>query len=298
MTATPLWRSMLFVPVTVERFVAGAAKRGADAIILDLEDSIPPAEKERARNLIVAAATTVSAAGADVIVRVNRPWRLLVRDLEAAIGPGVGALMLPKIESADHLRLIAETVDEIEAERGVPHGHTRLIAMLETPGSIFRAETIAAAHPRLTGITVGAEDLALSVGMAPEAEALFVPKQLAVFAARAAGIQPLGFLGTVADFADLDSFRQTIRRSRKLGFTGASVIHPSQVAILNEEFSPQPDEVDRARRMVAAYDEATKTGKGAIAFDGKMIDIPVVRRAQTLLDHHHAITSRIGTKAG
>ncbi|MHB1304266.1 MAG: HpcH/HpaI aldolase/citrate lyase family protein [Acidiphilium sp.] len=298
MTANPLWRSMLFVPVTVERFVAGAAKRGADAIILDLEDSIPPAEKERARTLIVAAAKTVSAGGADVIVRVNRPWRLLVRDLEAAIGPDVAALMLPKIESADHLRLIAETVDEIEAERGIPHGHTRLIAMLETPGSIFRAETIAAAHPRLTGITVGAEDLALSVGMAPEAEALFVPKQLAVFAARAAGIQPLGFLGTVADFADLDSFRQTIRRSRKLGFTGASVIHPGQVAILNDEFSPQPDELDRARRMVAAYDEATQTGKGAITFEGKMIDIPVVRRAQTLLDHHNSITNRAGKAAG
>lgn len=285
------WRSMLFVPVTVERFVAGAARRGADAVILDLEDSIPPAEKERACTLVAEAARVAGAGGTDIVVRVNRPWRLLVRDLEAAIGPDVTALMLPKIESADHLRLIAEIVDEIEAERGMTAGHTRLIAMLETPGSIFRAEGIAAAHPRLAGITVGSEDLALATGMQPDAEALIYPKQQAIFAARAAGIQPLGFLGTVADFRDLDAFRATIRRSRRLGFTGASVIHPGQVAILNEEFSPHPDELDRARRMVAAYDEAMREGRGAATFEGGMIDVPVVRRAEALLARAKAIAA-------
>ncbi|MCU4159736.1 CoA ester lyase [Acidiphilium sp. AL] len=288
----PIWRSMLFVPVTVERFVAGAARRGADAIILDLEDSIPVAEKERARGMIAAATKTVSAAGADVIVRVNRPWRMLVRDLEVAVSPGVTALMLPKIESADHLRLIAETVDEIEAERGMAPGHTRLIAMLETPGSIFQAEAIARAHPRLVALTVGSEDLALAVGMVPEADGLLFPKQQAIFAARAAGILPLGFLGTVADFADLGRFRATIERSRRLGFSGASVIHPGQVAILNEAFRPQSAELDHARRLVAAYEEATKAGRGAVAFEGRMIDVPVVRRAQALIERHEAIEAR------
>ncbi len=291
----PIWRSMLFVPVTVERFVARASERGADAIILDLEDSIPPADKERARRLIPAAAQQVGAGHTDIVVRVNRPWRLLVRDLEAVVGPDVSALMLPKIESADHLRLIAETVDELEAERGLAPGHTRLIAMLETPGSIFRAEAIAAAHPRLVAITVGSEDLALTVGMLPEPEGLLFPKQQAIFAARAAGILPLGFLGTVADFADLDAFRATIRRSRKLGFSGASVIHPGQIAILNEEFSPSPAELDRAQRMVAAYGQATAQGLGAITFEGRMIDIPVVRRAQDLLVRHAAIAARQST---
>lgn len=288
----PVWRSMLFVPVTVERFVARAAERGADAIILDLEDSIPPGEKQRARGLVTGAAQRAGAGGADVLVRVNRPWRLLVRDLEAVIGPDVSALMLPKIESADHLRLITEIVDELEAERRMPRGHTRLIAMLETPGSIFRAEAIAAAHPRLVGITVGSEDLALAVGMVPEAEGLLFPKQQAIFAARAAGILPLGFLGTVADFADLDAFRATIRRSRRLGFSGASVIHPSQIAILNEEFSPEPAEVERARRMVAAYDEAMAKGLGAVTFEGRMIDVPVVLRARDVLARHAAIEAR------
>ncbi|HET9147708.1 MAG TPA: CoA ester lyase [Acetobacteraceae bacterium] len=290
----PVWRSMLFVPVIVERFVARAAERGADALILDLEDSIPPGEKERARRLVPEAAKRAGARGADVLVRVNRPWRLLVRDLEAAIGPDVYGLMLPKIESASHLRLIAETVDELEAERGVAPGHTRLIAMLETPGSIFRAQEIAAAHPRLAAVTVGSEDLALGVGMLPEAEGLLFPKQQAIFAARAAGILPLGFLGTVADFADLDVFRAVIRRSRRLGFMGASVIHPSQVAILNEEFSPEPAEVERARRMVSAYDEAMARGLGAVTFEGRMIDVPVVLRARDVLARHAAIKARAG----
>jgi citrate lyase subunit beta/citryl-CoA lyase len=291
----PIWRSMLFVPVTVERFVAGAARRGADAIILDLEDSIPPHEKARARSLVADAAKRVSAQGADVLVRVNRPWRLLVRDLEAVIGPEISALMLPKIESASHLRLIAETIDDVEAERGMAKGHTRLIAMLETPGSIFHAEEIACAHPRLVALTVGAEDLALAVGMLPEAESLLFPKQQAIFAARAAGILPLGFLGTVADFADLDAFRATIRRSQRLGFTGASVIHPGQIAILNEEFRPAPAAVEQAQRMIAAYDKAMEEGLGAVTFEGRMIDIPVVRRAQDLLARHHAIEARTGT---
>lgn len=288
----PIWRSMLFVPVIVEKFVAGAAGRGADAIILDLEDSIPPSEKYRARTMVEQAVPRVAAHGADVIVRVNRPWRLLVRDLEAVVLPGVTALMLPKIESAGHLCLIAETIDEIEAERGMKPGHTKLIAMLETPGSIFRAEAIARAHPRLVGLTVGSEDLALAVGMVPEAEGLLFPKQQAIFAARAAGILPLGFLGTVADFADLDRFRATIERSRRLGFTGASVIHPGQIAILNDSFRPQPAELDHARRLIAAYDAATASGLGAATFEGKMIDVPVVRRAQALLARHEAIGAR------
>src|SRR6266700_5959277 len=111
----PVWRSMLFVPVTQRRFVEGAARRGADAIILDLEDSVAASEKERARALVAEAADTVSRGGADVVVRINRPLRLAVRDIEAAIGPRVLALALPKVDGLDHVRLLAEIVDEAEA---------------------------------------------------------------------------------------------------------------------------------------------------------------------------------------
>ncbi len=290
----PVWRSMLFVPVTRPRFVEKGADAGADAIILDFEDSVAPADKERARTLLPDAAKQVSRRGADVVVRVNRPWRLLVRDLEAAVIPGIAALALPKIESAEHVQAIAEIVDELEAERGIAPGTVKLQALVETASGFFRVEQIARAHPRLIAVSIGAEDLALSLGMVPEAEGLFYPKQQCIIAARAAGILPLGFIGTVADYKDLGAFRATIRRSRRLGFMGASCIHPSNVAILNEEFAPNAEEVSQAERMVAAYDEALAAGRGSIEFEGKMIDIPVVERAKQVLARAAAIRSRAG----
>ena len=212
---------MLYVPVNVPRFVSSAADRGADAVILDLEDAVAPAEKARARTLLADAVPQVARRGADVVVRVNRPWRLLVRDLEAAVMEGVAALALPKTDSAEHVQAVADILDELESERGLatPIG---LIAMVETPGAFFRMEAIARAHPRLLALTVGAEDLAMSVGMLPEAEGLFMPKQVSIIAARAAGILPLGFVGTVADYKDQAAFRAVVRRSRRLGFLGAA----------------------------------------------------------------------------
>jgi citrate lyase subunit beta/citryl-CoA lyase len=292
----PPWRSLLFVPVTQRRFVDGAAKRGADAIILDLEDSVAASEKERARTLVPEAAEIVSRGGADVVVRLNRPMRMTVRDLEAIIGPGVHAVALPKAESAQHVELVAEIMDELEAERGIPLGTTKMLAMVETASAFFRIAEIAKASSRLVGLNLGAEDFALSAGMLPEAEGLFMPKQMCVFAARGAGIMPLGFVGTVAEFHDLDGFRETVRRSRRLGFMGASVIHPSQVAILNEEFRASAAEIDHARRVVAAYDKALAEGVGAVTVDGKMVDVPIVERAKLLLERENAIAAREAKK--
>lgn len=288
----PVWRSMLFVPVTAERFVNGAARRGADAIILDLEDAVAASEKARARTLVPEAARIVARGGADVVVRLNRPLRMTVRDLEAVIGSGVQAVALPKAESAQHVELVCEVIDELEAERGMPLGATKLLAMVETCSAFFRIAEIARASPRLVGLNLGAEDFATAAGMLPEAEGLFMPKQMCVFAARAAGIMPLGFVGTVADYSDLDAFRETVRRSRRIGFMGASVVHPSQVPILNAEFRPSPPEVEHATRIVAAYDKALAEGVGAVTVDGRMIDVPVVERAQALLARDAAIAER------
>jgi citrate lyase subunit beta/citryl-CoA lyase len=292
----PIWRSMMFVPVNVGKFVDSASTRGADAIILDLEDSILPKDKEHARTLVAAAAPKAARSGADVVVRINRPWRLCLRDLEAVVSWEICALMLPKAESADHVQMVAEVLDELEAERGLPQGHTRLVPMIESAAAFFRAQEIAAADARVVALTLGAEDFALSVGMVPEAESLFYPKQQIVIAARAAGVLPLGFIGTVADYKDLDAFRAVVRRSRRLGFMGASVIHPSQIEILNAEFRPSAAEVQQARRVVAAFDAAGGGSQGAIQVDGKMVDIPVVERARATLARHDAIEQR--TSAG
>jgi citrate lyase subunit beta / citryl-CoA lyase len=288
----PAWRSLLFVPVIREKFIAAAHTRGADGIILDLEDSVPESEKDRARTLVEAAAPVVSKGGADVVVRINRPWHQAFRDIEAVVGPGVAALMCPKVESAEHLSVIAELLDTVEAARGLKRGHTQLVALVETADAYFRVREIARATPRLVAISLGAEDFALSVGMQPIGETLQAPKQTVIIAARAAGILPLGFMGTVADFGDLDAFRQVVRRSRTFGFAAATVIHPSQVATVNEEYGISAEAVDRARRMIAAYDEAMARGVGAVTFEGKMIDVPVVEREKALIRQAQRFAAR------
>ena len=288
----PVWRSLMFVPVTVDKFVKTGADRGADAIILDLEDAFAPSQKEHARTLIAGAIPEVSRNGADVVVRVNRPWRLLVRDVEAAVISGVCALMLTKVDSPEHVQAVAEIVDELEAERGLPRGGMKFICLVENAAGFFRIEHIARAHPRIVGLSLGSEDFAADVGAQSEPEALFYPKQRTLFAARAAGVLPMGFVGSIADFRDQEAFRAIVRRSRRLGFMCASAIHPLQVPVLNEEFQPTAAEVDRAEKMVAAYDKAYAEGLGAVQFEGAMIDVPVVERARSVLKRASALRAK------
>ena len=288
----PAWRSLLFVPVTAEKFVRTGADRGADGIILDLEDAVAPSEKARARTLIADAIPHVSRKGADVLVRVNRPWRLLVRDLEAAVIPGVAALMLTKVDSPELVQAVSDIVAELEAERGLQPEKIQFVVLVETAAGFFRIEAIAKAHPRVVALSLGTEDFTADVGMMPDPEGLLYPKQHTLFAARAAGILPMGFVGSIADFRDQEAFRAIIRRSKRLGFVGASAIHPLQIPVLNEEFSPTAAEVERAKRMVAAYDAAFAQGLGAVQFEGAMIDVPVVHRAHNVIARAAAIARR------
>jgi citrate lyase subunit beta/citryl-CoA lyase len=290
----PVWRSLLFVPVNVERFVAKAAERGADALQLDLEDSIAPAEKAGARRLVPEVAERLAGRGADIVVRVNRPWRLCVPDLEATVGPHVDAIALPKADDAAHVRYVAEILDELERERGLEPGRTKLIVMIETPEAFFRMVEIARASPRVVAMTLGSEDFASAVGMEPAADGLYPPKVQTVIAAAAAGVLPLGFIGTVADYRDLEAYRASVLRSRRVGFRGASCVHPSQVPILNETFGPTEAEIVYARGMVETYDKALAEGVGAVVYEGKMIDVPVVERARALLDWAERIAARRG----
>ena len=290
---TFIWRSMLFVPVTVEKFVRSASTRGADAYILDLEDSIAPQDKARARTLIADAAKEVAKRGEDVLVRVNRPLRLCIPDLEAVISPAIKALLLPKAEGPEHVQIISETIAELEAERGMTVGHTKLVALIETGPAYWKMPEIARSDPRLIAMTLGSEDFTLAMGMLPDSDGLMVPKQQLVFACKAAGIMPLGFVGSIAEFSDIEGFRAIVRRSKKLGFEGASAIHPNQVKVLNEEYRPSAAEVAQAEKIVAAYEKSTAEGRGSIQVDGKMIDVPIVLRAQNLLARHKVIEARL-----
>jgi citrate lyase subunit beta / citryl-CoA lyase len=292
--ALPGWRSILSVPVNVVRFVEGAHRCGADAIQLDLEDSIPFSEKEDARRQLPQAIARVSQSGASVIVRINQPWRLAVRDLEAAVLPGVAAITLPKTENPERVRSISETIAELEVERNLPVGAIRLLLLIETPVALFRLPEIASATPRTVAMKLGSEDLALATGMVPEPDGLFFPSMAVLMAARAAGLLPLGFIGSIADYQDLNAFRKTIQRARRLGFCGASVIHPKLIPILNKEFSPPPEEMESARRIVEAFQRARTEGKGSVEVDGKMVDIPVFKRAlQTLAANFDGPPSKV-----
>ncbi|HZH47066.1 MAG TPA: CoA ester lyase [Roseococcus sp.] len=272
------WRSLLYVPVVEERFLAKAATRGADAVILDCEDSIAPARKEEARAALLAAVPRARTArsgrwGGEVLVRINRPLSLAVADIAAAVAAGADGLVLTKVMGADHVRLLAEL-----AAPGM-----KLVALVEDAASLPHLHAIAAAHPRLVALGIGGEDLATDLNAEATADALDLPKRMGVLAARAAGLMPLGFLGTVAGLSDPEGYRATLRRSRAIGFSCASCVHPAQVAIINAEYGARPDELAHAARMVTAFEAGLARGLGAVAFEGQMIDLPVVERARTLL---------------
>jgi citrate lyase subunit beta / citryl-CoA lyase len=279
----PRWRSLLYVPVTSERFVAKAHERGADAVILELEDAVAPSEKDRARTLVREAAASVAQGGVDVLVRINRPWRLAVRDVEAAVDANVRALVLPKVDSAEHVVALAEVTASVEEERGLSFGHTRLFPRIEGPKGLLGAAQIAAAHPRVVAIGLGSSDFTIATGMKAGGDGNVIASFQVVTAAVAAGRVPIGLVGSITEFSDLDAFRRVAERSRALGLRGAPCVHPTQITILNEVFAPTDDELARARRVVDEYEQALAAGQGAAVVDGEFIDIPFYEQAKRLL---------------
>ena len=290
----PGWRSLLYVPAHVERFVARAHERGADCIQLDLEDAVPPEQKAAARAAIAGAAPLVRRSGADVLVRINAPLGLAVPDIEAAVGPDVDGIIVTKARGADHIKLLDELVSECEQRAGIEVGRTWLYPLVETPEALPHAEAIARASARIVAIGLGGEDFATAIGAEPTPEVLQLPKQLMLYAARAAGVIPLGLIGSLADFSDPVAFQAMAERSRRMGYEGASCINPAQVAPVNAAFTPGEAEVAYARRVIAADAVARAEGRGAVALDGKMIDVPIVRRAERLLARAAAIAARVG----
>ena len=195
----------------------------------------------------------------------------------------VAALMLPKVMGPEHVRLLAELVTDREAALGMPIGQTRFLASIESPAALPHLYAIAA-ETRMAGMSVGGEDMATELGAIPSADSMYVFAMHGLAAARTAGILPMGSMGQLANINDLDSYRAGLKRGRALGFTTASCIHPAHVPIINEEYGASDTELDRARRLIAAFDAAAAEGAGAVAFEGSMIDLPVVIRARRLLE--------------
>jgi len=289
----PVWRSILYVPGNVPKFIDKAHERGADCVLVDLEDSVQPAQKPEARAMLPETMKKVARGGADVAVRINRPMRLAVQDIEAAVRPGLSALFITKTESVQHLRLLDEVVTELEKERGLPVGGIGFGAMIEHPRALPHIDDIAEHGPRVISMMLGGEDFALETGSVPGDETLELPKRLVAFAAQAHGVNMFGILGTVADYSDPEAYKRSAERARRFGFSGGTCIHPGLVAALNDAFTPKADEVAYAKKLIEADKKAQAEGRGSFSVDGKMIDIPVIDRARKLLARHEAIEKRL-----
>jgi citrate lyase subunit beta/citryl-CoA lyase len=274
-------RSLLYVPVSSERFLAKAHERGADAIILDLEDAVAPAQKDAARERLGEAVAMVRRNGAAVFVRINAEPERIQRDAEAACRAGADGLMVPKSRDPAAIATLGDFLGGVE--QAVGRNAMLLVPMLEDAGAVLDARPIAMASPRVFALMTGGEDLATALDAEPAPDVLRLPKLLVHLAAKAAGVRSFGLLRTVADYNDLTGIAQSAKEARRHGFDGASCVHPNVVPILNGAFSPSEDELRHARALIAAAARAEAEGRGAFEFEGRMVDEPVVKRARALI---------------
>lgn len=286
-------RSTLILPVNIPRFVEKAYQRGADAVVLDLEDAVPLAEKENARKLIKESIPIAGRGGAEVGVRINKDPSMLPLDIEASVYPGLDGIILPKAESAEEVRNLEARVEKLERGRGIRPGHITFSVLVETPRGVLKAQEIAVASPRIESMSIGMEDYCLELGVEPSPDGLeiFYPLAWIVTVCKAWGIRPLGLLGSIAGFRDLQAFEQAASKARQLGCEGASCIHPDQVTVLNRVFSPPPEKVEYARHAVEVFEEGVRKGTASVNLDGKMVDLPVYNRSKLILQRAEAIAA-------
>lgn len=286
-------RSKLFVPGVRPELFAKALAGDADALSFDLEDSVPEARKSEARETVSALlqSAPLLATAKIVVVRVNAvdtPY--LVADLAAVARTGVDLLNLPKVESAQDVLAAVALLEKSEAANGVarPIG---LLANIETPRGLRLAAEIASAHPRVAGLQLGLADLFQPLGIDRRDPANVHATLYAMrMAAAEAGV--FAWDAAFADIGDADGFRAEAGMARRLGYVGKSCIHPSQVALANQAFQPDAEEIAAARRIVAAAREAGAAGRGAFLVDGRMVDLPFLKRAEAILASADANTSK------
>jgi citrate lyase subunit beta/citryl-CoA lyase len=286
-------RSMLFTPANNMRMIAKAGDRGADAVILDLEDSVPMPDKETARLFARDALERIAAGGPLVFVRINAPETGLgPDDLDWVVRPGLAGIVLPKAQTPDDVTGLTDRLTKLESERGIPEASVRVVPLLETAAGVLNAHAIATASPRVVAVAFGGVDFSRDMGVAltEEGRELSYARSHIAVAARAAAV--LAIDTPCLAVRDREALAAEARSARGLGFTGKLLIHPSQVAAVNDLFAPTEEEIAAARRIVEAFDEARKHGQGAISLDGKMIDVANYRQARDLLASAETIAGR------
>ena len=286
---TPIARSWLYVPGHKERMIEKSFGLPADAIIYDLEDAVPLAEKQAARDTLARMLGAVPPTGSvQRYVRLNHPSRagLFEADMACAAGLGLAGIAVPKIEAPAEVEHVVQALEQAEAAAGVASGSTRIMLLIESPLGLLNAYPIARSSDRITAVCLGAEDFSAGLGLplakTAEAKELLYARSALAVAAVAAGVQPIDMIWTGLD--DLEGLAAEARQARRLGFTGKAAIHPAQLDPINDAFSPTQDEVAYAREVMEAFDAAVAQGTGAINYRGAFLEEPVIARARAAIE--------------
>ena len=278
-------RSLLFVPGNRTNMLEKAMGISPDAYIPDMEDSVPAEEKENARNVIASFLPKLAEVGPLVIPRINSlDTGLLQDDMAAVVGPHIFGVSVGKIQSTRDIDYISNIIEGLEKKAGLEVGTVKLIPWIETAMAIVNAYEICAASPRIVGVAFGAEDFTndMAIERTEGESEIDYPRKVICVAARAADVLALDT--PYFSFRDSDGLKKNSFEAKGYGFRGKFAIHPAQVDIINESFSPSSDEIENARRVIAAFEEAERSGRGSTSLDGKVIDVPVVKRARQLLE--------------
>lgn len=278
-----LRRTMMFVPGANAAMLRDAPLYGADSIMFDLEDAVSLKEKDAARTLVHFALKTFDYSAVETVVRINGLDTVGKQDIEAVVLAGVNVIRLPKTETAQDIIDVDEAITLVEESNQIPVGTTKMMAAIESAEGVLNAREIAQASTRLIGIALGAEDYVTNMKTKryPDGQELFFARNMILHAARAAGIAAIDTV--YSDVDNVESFQAETNLIKQLGFDGKSVINPRQIPLVNAIYAPTEKEIQHAKEVIWAINEAEAKGSGVISLNGKMIDKPIVERAQRVI---------------
>ncbi|MDB1678338.1 MULTISPECIES: citrate (pro-3S)-lyase subunit beta [Enterococcus] len=278
-----LRRTMMFVPGANAAMLRDAPLYGADSIMFDLEDAVSLKEKDAARTLVHFALKTFDYSAVETVVRINGLDTVGKQDIEAVVLAGVNVIRLPKTETAQDIIEVDEAITLVEESNQIPVGTTKMMAAIESAEGVLNAREIAQASTRLIGIALGAEDYVTNMKTKryPDGQELFFARNMILHAARAAGIAAIDTV--YSDVDNVEGFQAETNLIKQLGFDGKSVINPRQIPLVNAIYAPTEKEIQHAKEVIWAINEAEAKGSGVISLNGKMIDKPIVERAQRVI---------------
>jgi citrate lyase subunit beta/citryl-CoA lyase len=278
-----LRRTMMFVPGANAAMLRDAALYGADSIMFDLEDAVSLKEKDSARMLVHFALRTFDYGAVETVVRINALDAGGAQDIEAMVLAGANVIRLPKTETAQDIIDVDQVITKVEKENGIELGTTKMMAAIESAEGVLNARDIATSSDRLIGIALGAEDYVTNMKTRrfPDGQELFFARSMIIHSARAAGIAAIDTV--YSDVDNVEGFQNEVKKIKQLGFDGKSVINPRQIPLVNEIYRPTDKEIQNAKEVIWGIREAEAKGSGVISVNGKMVDKPIVERAQRVI---------------